>query len=99
MNGRRLAIFLTVVLSIWTLMHVYVFWRLYSIPWVAESVSRRSFVLLGLALWLSYPVARTFEHHNWHSVALPLEWIGAIWMGFLFLLLALLLGLDIVTVG
>jgi hypothetical protein len=54
------AIFVAVVLAIWSLMHVYVFWRLASLPWVADHVSNRALALIAVALWLSYPIARVF---------------------------------------
>jgi predicted MPP superfamily phosphohydrolase len=92
-------IFLTVVLAIWSLMHAYVFWRLSSVGWISQHFSIRTLVLIALALWLSYPLARIFSAFGPHAVAYPLEWIGSIWMGVLFLLLSALLCVDMVTAG
>src|SRR5215813_11457775 len=36
---KRMAWFLIRILSIWGALHLYVFWRLASIPWIAQHVS------------------------------------------------------------
>ncbi len=92
-------IFLAVVLAIWSLMHAYVFWRLASVAWVSAHLSNRTLAIIALALWLSYPLARIFSAFGPHVVAYPVEWIGSIWMGVLFLLLSALLFVDVVTAG
>ena len=92
MQGWRLGVFLTTVLSIWAVMHAYVFWRVASVSWVTAQVSRSVLAGLGLALWLSYPLAR------WQ--ALPkVEWVAANWIGVLFLLFVALLAADVATLG
>lgn len=99
MSGWRFALFLTLVLTVWALMHWYVFWRLSTIPWVAAHVSRRGLLLTAVALWLSYPVARMLNDRNLETVGGPLEYAAAVWMGTLFLMFAALLVVDLVTVG
>jgi predicted MPP superfamily phosphohydrolase len=99
MSGRRFAIFITVVLTVWGLMHVYVFWRLSSIPWVAAHCPLTVLALSALALWLSYPLARFLNAWNFEAVGVPLEFAAAVWMGVLFLMLASLLVVDVVTAG
>ena len=99
MNGRRFAIFITLVLTVWGLVHGYVFWRLGTIPWVAAHCPSRGLVLAALALWLSYPLARILNAWNLEAVGVPLEFGAAVWMGVLFLLFAALLVVDLVTVG
>jgi len=99
MNGRRFAIFITVVLTVWGFMHGYVFWRLSSIPWLAAHCPRMGLVLSALALWLSYPLARLLNARNVEAVGVPLEFVAAVWMGVLFLMLAALLVVDVVTAG
>ena len=99
MNNGRLAIFLTVVLSLWALMHWYVFSRLGTIPWVAASCSTQGLGLAALVLGLSYPLARLLNGRNLETVGVPLEFAAAVWMGSLFLLFAALLVVDLVTVG
>lgn len=99
MSTNRWAVFLTIVLSIWTVMHVYVAVRVGSVPVVAAHLSRRSLVLLTMLLWASYPAARVLEARGWDSVGRPLELVGATWIGVLFLLVTALLGVELVTLG
>jgi uncharacterized protein len=94
----RFALFLTVVLGIWTLMHAYVLLRLLPLPGLAVPIKRR--IVLGLAtfLWASYPLSRILSH--WKPAAFlsaPLEWIGAYWVGILFLALICMLAADLLT--
>ena len=99
MSGGRFATFLTVALGVWAAMHLYVFWRLSSVPWVATHVSRRTVVLVAAVLWVSYPLARVLEARGFHAVAWLLELVGANWIGVLFLLLSAILVVDVVTLG
>lgn len=91
--------FLAIVLTIWAAMHLYVFWRAASVPWVADHVSRRTLALIGLALWSSYVLARLLNSWGVEAVGVPLEFFGAGWIGVLFLLFSTLLVTDVVTVG
>ena len=92
-------LFLSIVLSVWGLMHLYVFWRLASITWVAAHLSRQALVAIALALWASYPAARILDSWELETAARPLEFVGATWIGVLFLLVAALLVADVVTLG
>jgi hypothetical protein len=94
-----MAVFLTVVLAVWAAMHLYVFWRLGSVPWVAAHCSARALVCIAVALWLSYPLARMFESRGWDGIGLPLEFFAANWIGVLFLLVAAMLLTDLLTLG
>ena len=80
MSGGKVPVFLTVVLGVWTLMHLYVFLRLAATPLVMAWLSRRGLLLLALALWSSYPLARIMHAQKWELVAQPLEVIGATWI-------------------
>jgi predicted MPP superfamily phosphohydrolase len=99
MSGSRFAIFLTVVLTIWGLMHAYVFWRLGTIPWIASHSSSRALALTGFVLWFSYPLARILNARKLETIGVPLEFAGAVWMGTLFLMFAALLAVDLITAG
>jgi uncharacterized protein len=99
MNGWRFAIFIALVLTVWALMHWYVFWRLGTIPWVAAHSSIRGLVLAAVGLGLSYPLARILNAWNLEAVGRPLEFAAAVWIGVLFLVLAALLAVDLVTAG
>ena len=54
-------LFLSIVLTVWGAMHLYVFWRLASVAWVAAHISRQALVATALALWASYPAARILD--------------------------------------
>jgi len=87
--------FFLTVLSLWTLMHVYAYWRLQ--PWLSRWPSRLPLALL-VFLWLAYPLGRTLERlHGPLPLGSWLEFLGAIWLGILFLLVAALLVADVVS--
>src|SRR5215467_9137120 len=94
-----MALFLITFLSIWGLMHLYVFWRLASIPWVAAHISHPVLIVIAVVLWLSYVVARMLDARGLQSVAWPLEYLAANWVGLLFLLFFTLLASDVLTLG
>jgi predicted MPP superfamily phosphohydrolase len=99
MSGLRFAIFLGVVLGIWSLLHAYVFWRLASVTWISEHVPFRTFILTAIALWLSYPLARLLDAFCPGRFSHALEYIGGAWMGLLFLLFSTLLIIELVSGG
>ncbi len=89
--------FFVVVLAVWTLMHLYVGWRVWGLPGIGGGVGR-AVLVVGLVLaWAAYPVGRMLAHRGLDRVAYPFELGGGLWMGFLFLALALLLVADLVT--
>ena len=95
----RFALFLTIVLSIWLGQHLYVGWRLWSVPVFAAPVGRR-LLLAGLFLgFLSYPLGRILYGTGWHVIGRAFEYTGAVWMGTIFLLLASLVIVDVATLG
>jgi len=97
--GMRFAVFLTVVLGVWLVQHLYVGWRLLSLPFFESDTARR-WLLAGLAGgFVSYPLGRSLYGLGWHVVGRALEYVGAVWMGALFLLLAFLVMSDILTLG
>lgn len=94
----RFVVFLTVVLGVWTLMHAYVLIRVLSLPGLATGAPRRLLFGLTAFLWASYPLSRILSH--WTMAATPariLEWLGACWMGVLFLALVCLFAADLAT--
>ena len=95
----RFAMFLTIVLSIWLAQHLYVGWRLWSVPVFAAPVGRR-WLVAGLMLgFLSYPLGRILYGTGWHVIGRGFEYVGAVWMGTIFLLLASLVIVDLATLG
>ncbi|HEU0040349.1 MAG TPA: metallophosphoesterase [Verrucomicrobiae bacterium] len=99
MKGWRIALFIAVALTVWALVHGYVFSRLGTIPWVAAHCPAKGLVLAALALWVSYPLARILNASNLEAAGAPLEFAAALWMGVLFLLFVALLAVDLVTIG
>ena len=91
MTPLRISLFLVVALSVWTVMHGYVFWRLASVPWVAEYLPRRTLLWAAGALAVSYPLARLLNSRQLEIVGEPLEFLAANWIGILFLLVTALL--------
>lgn len=91
--------FFVVVLSIWSLLNLYVGWRLAGIPWLAAHVSPRSLAALLVLLWLSFPVARLLSASRLALIGRPLEFVGSTWIGVLFLLFVALLAADTFTLG
>ncbi len=93
----RFATFLTIVLGVWTLMHLYAGLRLASIAQTFTPHARRVVWPLLAALWVCYPVGRLADSFGLERVGVSLEWLGAQWMGALFLLISALLVADLVT--
>jgi len=94
MPSRRMTVFFTVVLLIWTTMNVYVFWRISSIP---VHLPRAALVVAGFVLWASYIAGRILARQRIDAVAAPLEWIGSYWLGVIFFILISFLVVDIIT--
>lgn len=91
--------FFVIVLSIWSLMHLYVGWRLAGVPWLVTHLSPRIVPSLLVLLWLSFPIARLLLAKKLDVIALPLELIGTTWVGVVFLLFVALLTADTLTLG
>ncbi|HYN41700.1 MAG TPA: metallophosphoesterase [Thermoanaerobaculia bacterium] len=96
-TSGRFALFLGIVLSVWTLFHVYAFQRAFSIPAVARAVPFAARVSLLALLWLSYPVGRVLARSAPGALARGVELFGAVWMGVLFLAFASLFVADVAT--
>jgi len=98
-KAAQMKLFLFIILTIWGVMHLYVFWRLASVAWVTAHVSRQVLVTVAVVLWASYPAARILDSWGFAAVARPLEFAAATWIGMLFLLFAAVLVADVVTLG
>ncbi len=100
-TGTRFAIFISVALTLWTVEHLYVGWRLLSLPVLAGPLASR-LVKATLALgFLAYPLARCFSpsRARSHVLAIVPEYLGAVWIGLVFLLFAFLLLSHTITLG
>jgi uncharacterized protein len=95
-NTWRFVMFLAIVLSVWTLMHLYVASRLWNLPAAAGPWWHRGIVVAAVALWLSFPLGQ-FLARSLGRLAAPVEFAGAAWVGVLFVLLVMLLAADVVS--
>jgi predicted MPP superfamily phosphohydrolase len=94
-KGRMMA-FLATVLTVWTLMHLYVLSRLWNLPPTPLPAWRTGLVLVAAAGWVGFPLAMWLSRAIGRAVA-PLEIASTTWIGVLFLLLVCLLAADLVT--
>jgi uncharacterized protein len=91
-------VFGTVLLTVVTVMHVYVFWRAATVPFLRRNVSRKLFIGTGIILWTVFSLSRFLRHESTGTPAMVLEFLGMNWMAAVFLLTISLLAVDIVTV-
>ena len=93
----RFALFLGIVLSVWSAFHVYAFLRAFSIPALARAMPPAARASVFLLLCLTYPAGRLLARWAPGRVAWTVEMAGAVWMGVLFLAVAMFLLADVVT--
>ena len=79
-------------------MHVYVFWRASSVPFLRRHVSRNVLVGAGVFFWSVFALGRFFGHSGTGVFARSLELFGMDWMAVMFLTTVALLAVDLVTV-
>ena len=89
--------FFLTFLGIWTLMNAYVWWRVATLPIGAQAVPRAAFIGMAVFLWISYIAARFAERSGLVATGRVLEWLGAHWLGIVFLALICFLVADIIT--
>jgi hypothetical protein len=93
----RFLVFFSTVLGIWLFFHLYVGWRLWSLPLFEGRTGHRA-LLVGLALgYIAYPVGRILYHHGLPRLGTVLEYAGGVWMGFVILLFCAFAVVDLVT--
>lgn len=93
----RVVVFLSVVLGIWLLEHLYVGWRLSTLPIFTFPKARQMLLVTLAGGFLSYPLGRWLFHLGWRDVGRVLEYLGAVWMGLVFFLLAAFVVADLLT--
>ncbi len=76
--------FFATVLVVWIALHVYVVWRVASVPYVAAHVPRKALIAAAVLLGSSYLAARFAERFGAGLLGRILEFVGASWMGVLF---------------
>ena len=70
----------TILISIVTLMHVYVFWRAVSVPFIKSHIPKKIIIGAGLILWILFYLGRVYGHYGEETLAKVLEFIGLNWM-------------------
>ncbi|MCP4682005.1 MAG: metallophosphoesterase, partial [Desulfobacterales bacterium] len=87
----------TILISVIAIMHIYVFWRMASIPFVVRFMPRK--ILIGVAAVLLgiFCLGMLYGYHRTDILAGILEFLGMNWMGALFLIFISLLTIDLVT--
>jgi uncharacterized protein len=69
-----------------TLLHLYVFLRLKSLPLFSRQSNRRVFIGAGVPLWLVFILGRAYGGHEYGFLTAALEVAAMHWMGSLFLI-------------
>ena len=87
----------TILTSIVTLFHLYVFWRVSSIPLISRRVSKRTIAWFGVVMWGLFLVGLLYGHDNPGRVAGALESFSMNWMATLFLCAICFLFVDLLT--
>ena len=87
----------TILISVCTFMHIYVFRRAASVPFVNRHVPRKILIGTGVILWAVFITGRVMGHGGTGDLAGTLEFLGMNWMGVLFLTFIPLLSIDLVT--
>ena len=97
MNDKgRIMVFLAAVLSVWTLMHLYVLSRLWNLPLAPSPAWRTGLLLAAAAGWVGFPLAMWLTRAMGRAAA-PLEIVATTWVGVLFLMLVCLIAADLMT--
>ncbi|NQU04192.1 MAG: metallophosphoesterase [Syntrophaceae bacterium] len=86
-----------ILISIVTVLHIYVFWRATSVPFLRRYLHPGLIVGAGVFLWAIFYLGRTVGHGSSGELAWWLELLGLHWMAVVFLLFIPLFVIDIVT--
>ncbi len=90
--------FMTFFFLGWSLLHLYVFWRLTSIPAVNRHLSGKALAAVAGVIWATLFLRIFLDSQGWESTARLIELFDMNWLGTLFLVFCALLVIDIVTV-
>ncbi|MGE4290804.1 MAG: metallophosphoesterase [Desulfovibrio sp.] len=80
-----------------TVLHVYVFWRLSTVPVVFQHVPRRALIAAAVFLWAAFFLDRAIAPETGSGLGVALELWSMTWMAVLFLTATCLLLVDGVT--
>jgi uncharacterized protein len=85
------------LIAILALLHLYIFARAGTVPWLSRRVTRKALAAAAASLWALFVLARTLGHGGSGRAASALEFCGMTWMGMAFLLAAALFAVDLLT--
>jgi predicted MPP superfamily phosphohydrolase len=80
-----------------TMMQVYVFWRVSTVPFVKNRIPGTFIILGGVLLWACFFFSRFFGNNGIGSFANILEFVSMTWLAMLFLTFMPLFLIDLVT--
>jgi predicted MPP superfamily phosphohydrolase len=86
-----------VLISLCSVLQVYVFWRAGSAPFLNRYVGTKTLAVAGVVLWLIFVLGRVFGHGGTGIVCATLEFLGMTWMGILLLMFVSILAVDLIT--
>ena len=86
-----------VLTAIGTLLHIYVFWRANSVPFLRRRIRPKIIAGIGLALWAFFVVSRVVGHGQAGAAANVLELLSMTWLASLFLASVCLAATELFT--
>ncbi|MCP4751015.1 MAG: metallophosphoesterase [Proteobacteria bacterium] len=89
--------FRTILLTVFTVMHIYVFLRIAYLPIVEMVLPRKIVFILGLIVWICFWLGRFYGHDGDGFLATRLEFFGMVCFGGVFLTTLPFLTVDIAT--
>ena len=87
----------TILISVCTFMQVYIFWRIASVPFVEQHISRKALIFSAVILWAVFILGRVLGHDRTGITAWVLEFLGMNWMAVLFLTFIPLFFIELIT--
>lgn len=90
--------FHTILIASWTIFHLYILWRAFSLPIIKRHISRLPLVIMTAALWATYFLPEKVGEIGLGSMSGPLELFQMNWLGTSFLIFTCLFSVDLVTI-
>ncbi|MDH5711886.1 MAG: metallophosphoesterase, partial [Gammaproteobacteria bacterium] len=89
--------FIVVLIFVVMLMHIYLFWRIASLPWFMSPRRRRQLWIAALLVWLLFILGSFLGHGHQGLFASIMERLAMDWLGVLFIAMTVLLTIDLLT--
>lgn len=86
-----------ILISIITMIQLYVFLRAASVPLIKRHFSKKTTYGTGIILWVLYLAGWVFGHHKTGTISQILELFSMHWMAVLFLVFVCLFAIDTIT--